>query len=249
MMTTYLKRVQDNSSTETVLGKSSTRWGGLMKANDGGRCFYCGQVGHDVVECDDARLDVEAGLLRADVDGKLRLYNGDYIPNMPNAPTLRERVERYYAEKCGQYVTNEEKVDDDVPYVVKPSSPFSYASQYSYVAEDLVDREVFLGPVLNLEERQELGQYECEEGKKIYAPYVTIPELPSPFYYEQMTRRDLGPNLTEPLELQLKPGREKDPSQRWSDMEEDGDLPVDFATEYLSPLFFIHNDPVFRIDW
>jgi len=109
MMTTLLEQVQggDSIATETVvadsspgtvLGTSSTmpRWGGLAKANDGGRCFYCGLVGHLVADCDEAKLDIQAGLLKVDVKGKLRLYNGDSIPNMSNATTIRERVRRYY---------------------------------------------------------------------------------------------------------------------------------------------------------
>ena len=70
-----------------------------MKANDSGRCCYCGQIGHFVAKCNEAELDVEAGLLRLeslDANGKLRLYNGDYIPNMPNATTIKERVRQCY---------------------------------------------------------------------------------------------------------------------------------------------------------
>jgi hypothetical protein len=197
MMTTYLQQVQgdsemkepvlDNFSTGTGLGTSSAmpRWGGLMKANDGGNCFYCGQVGHNIAQCDQVKLDIEDGLLRFDANGKLRLYNGDCIPNMPNAPTLKDRVERYYAEKCRQYVANEE--DDDAPYIVRPSSSFSYPSHYSYVAKDPIDREVYLKPALDLEDRERHSQYVCKEEKDVYAPYIATPEPISPYYYEPAT--------------------------------------------------------------
>ena len=88
------EHVPGDSGTETRLGTSSTmpRWGGLVKVNEGGRCCYCGQIGHLVAECNEAKLDVEAGLLRLDANGKLRLYNENYIPNMLNAMTIKERV-------------------------------------------------------------------------------------------------------------------------------------------------------------
>jgi hypothetical protein len=70
------------------------RWGGMMKANGGG-CFYCGNEGHFIPECCEMKADVEGGWVNLDSAGKLRLADGSYIPNMPNAPTLRERVERY----------------------------------------------------------------------------------------------------------------------------------------------------------
>jgi len=244
-----------NSSTGTGLGTSSRmpRWGGLMKANDGGRCFYCGREGHFVPECSEVKVDVEGGWVDLDSAGKLRLADGSYIPNMPNASTLKERVERYYAEKRGQYVANEEE-DDDVLYVVRPSSPFSYPSQYSYVAEDPIDQEVYLEPALDLEEGEKLSQYVCEEGEKIYAPYVAISKSSSPYYYERATwDEDLDPDLTDLLEVQFEPERENYPSQHWLDMEgNERNLPVDFTTQCSSessPTIFEPDDPVFRIDW
>ena len=70
MLTLLLEQVQgDFEANETVLGSSSTetklrnsgkmlRWGGLMKANGRGNCFYCGQVGHVIPECDEVKRDV-----------------------------------------------------------------------------------------------------------------------------------------------------------------------------------------------
>ena len=223
-----------------------------MKANDGGRCFYCGQVGHVVTECNEAEIDVEAGLLRRDVDGKLRLYSGDFIPNMPNAPTLKERVDRYYAERRSQYVADEGD-NDDVLYVARPSSPLSYPSQYSYVAEDPIDREGYLGPALDLEEGEKLSQYVCEEGEKFYAPYVAISEPPSPRFDERVTWDDLDPDLTDPFGVQFELEKEKYPDKHWLDMEEDErNLPVDFTTQCSSessPPIFEPDDLVFQMDW
>ena len=81
------------------------------------------------------KADVEAGWISLDAKGKLRLFNGSHIPNMPNAPTMGERVKRYYAEKQSQYIANEEDDDDDALYIADSSSLHPYASQYSYVEE------------------------------------------------------------------------------------------------------------------
>ena len=42
---------------------------------------------------------------------------------------------------------------------------------------------------------------------------------------------------------------EQERDQCWLDMEENKDRPVDFITQCLSPLFFIHDDEVFQINW
>ena len=107
------------------------------------------------------KADVEAGWISLDAKGKLRLFNGSHIPNTPNAPTMGERVKRYYAEKQSQYIANEEDEDDDTLYIADSPSLHPYASQYSYI-EDLIDPVVCLECKFDLEEKAELSQFELE---------------------------------------------------------------------------------------
>ena len=247
MMTALVEQVQEDdseikepvpgdSSTGTGLGTSGTmpRWGGLVKANDG-RCLYCGLVGHLVAECDEAKCDVEGGLLKVDVHGKLRLYNGDYIPNMPNATTIRERVRRCYEmESLTRSVEGLDLDQSRVRVDLDGTSP---------VKLDLDD---------DLREYDEMrhSQYMCEEGEDGYAPYIAALEPPSPCFYERATWDGLDPDLTDLLKGQFELDQEKDPSQCWLEMEEkESDIPANFATDCLSPLSFISDDPVIQIDW
>lgn len=124
-----------------------------MKANRAS-CFYCGRQGHLISECEEVKLDVEAGLVKMDSRGKLRLKDGTYIPNMRNVTTIKEKVRRYYAERPSQYWTKEEEKEDAL-YVARPSSQFSCLSQNSYIAEDPVHRRARLEYELDLKEREE----------------------------------------------------------------------------------------------
>ena len=147
-------------------------------------------------------------------------------------------------------MANENKEVNDAPYVVRPSSPFSYPSHYSYVAEDLIDRENRLKPALDLEDRERMNQYACKEGEKTYAPYTITPEPSSLCFYERgKWDEDLDPDLTDLLEVQFEPEQETDPSQSWLDMEGKEDIPLDLNMELSSPSIFEPDDPVFHMDW
>lgn len=225
-------------STGSGLRTYSTmpRWGGLVKANDGGRCCYCGQVGHFVAECDDATRDVEAGLLKLDANGKLRLYNGDYIPNMPNATTIKERVQRCCeVDKALASLQIESMEESDID-----DGRVRFELDGVLVEIDLSN---------NLEEYDERRYSQCvyEAADDSYALYVAAPEPPSPCFYECVTQDGLDPEAIDLLKVQFELEQERD--QCWLDMEENEDIPVDFTTQCSSPSFFIHDDVVFRINW
>ena len=50
---------------------------------------------------------------------------------------------------------------------------------------------------------------------------IAPPKNPSPYFYAPVTANDLDPDLTDLLGAQFELEREKNPSQRWLDMEEE----------------------------
>jgi hypothetical protein len=89
----------------------------------------------------------------------------------------------------------------------------------------------------------------CEEGEKTYTPCIITPESFLYFYERTTWDEDLDPDLTDLLEVQFEPEQEKDPSQRWLNMEVERNIPVNFATKLFPPSIFVPNTPVLQMDW
>jgi hypothetical protein len=103
---------------------SIPKWGGSGKPyNDG--CFYCGGKDHFVPDCEEMKEDVRAGKVKVNADGKLRLTDGSYIPNIPGASTIKERVERAQAKKLHQFYCGNED-DNDAPGPSASKFPAQY---------------------------------------------------------------------------------------------------------------------------
>lgn len=105
---------QYNSNNGMKLGAPGTvpKAGGQLRYGEGSKCFYCGQKGHFIPECEEVKEDVRNSLVKLDIDGKLKLADGSYIPNMPNVTTIKEQVEKYYARKQSQYWIASEEEDN-----------------------------------------------------------------------------------------------------------------------------------------
>ena len=142
------------------------KWGGggsnLPKANS--NCFYCGGRNNFVgPECEEMKEDIRNGLVKMSNDGKIRLSDGSYIPNVPNAATIKERVEKYYAKKMNQFYCGSE--EDHAP-----SEPATRSiAQYANISEDPARRRARLEYELGLKEREEaleLKQLKLEREEK-----------------------------------------------------------------------------------
>jgi hypothetical protein len=107
---------------------------------------------------------MDKAVVTPNVEGKLRLSDGSYIPNVPGATTFKERVERYYAKKTSQfYLGNNE--EGDTPIVPAPRVP----AQYANLIEDPSRRHARLELELDLKEKEEvleLKQLKLEREQK-----------------------------------------------------------------------------------
>ena len=172
-------------------------------------------------------------LLNMDERGKLRLYDGDYIPNMPNVITLREKVQRCYDKGEGQSAKDGE--DGCASQVVTPEP----ALNYSYVAEDPGHGIGWLANEFDEGELDEerLGQYEENEGKDDYTPCVTV-SVPFSKYScvepSQATAwNGIDPDVLDVPELKSFMLQKEDLDQYWLGIKEKIDAPV-LTTESLS---------------
>jgi hypothetical protein len=108
--------------------------------------------------------DVRAGTVKLNAEGKLRLSDGSYIPNIPGTTTIKERVEKSYARKLNQFYCGNEE-DNDAPSLPVPKFP----AQYANLMEDPARRKARLEHELDLKEREdalELKQLKLEREEK-----------------------------------------------------------------------------------
>lgn len=123
----YLDQMQvDFHTNETVNFSTATMaqpfnkiptGGGLRKTIGRDNCFYCGLPGHVILGCGYATADIAAGLIQKDSQGKLCLDESTYIPDVPNALTIREKVLRYYEL---QHASHDPEVCDDHNAIYHP---------------------------------------------------------------------------------------------------------------------------------
>ena len=124
------------------------RWGG--KSLDGEKCFWCGALGHFQADCDDLKNQARAGNVKINAEGRLRLRDGSFIPNIPAGGTLKEKVERHNSKKPSQFFYGCYEDDDPVP---APATQFP--SQFLHVTEDPEKRRARLERELDLREKEE----------------------------------------------------------------------------------------------
>jgi hypothetical protein len=210
MMKTLLAQAQGNGNTglrrEMVpqydpkngvkLGVPGTipKWGGGgASTRTSGSCFYCGSREHFVgPECDEMQEDVKNGLVKMNAEGKIRLSDGSYIPNMPNTTTIRERVEKHYAKKLNQFYCGNED-EEHAPNIVVPKAPI----QFTNIVEDPSRRKARLEHELDLKEREETLELkqlklEREEKKRLEQSGKTTRAAHVLDMLEQLTEEDIA---------------------------------------------------------
>jgi len=137
------KQYDPNSGVKLGMPGGMPKWGGNSKGSEGYGCFYCGGKDHFIPECEEMKEDVKNGLVKMNADGKLRLSDGSFIPNIPSQGTIKEKVMRHYAS---------------LP-TTRPTA------QLLNTSEDPVSRRARLERELELKEREEA--LELREGRRV----------------------------------------------------------------------------------
>jgi hypothetical protein len=180
MMKTLLSQVQSNASNTVNTGWRSKqydpssgvklgtpgtmpKWGSGSRLGDGSGCFYCSGLDHMMgSSCEEMMAAIKAGWVKLNAEGKLRLGDGSYIPSVPNAANIKERVEKFYAKRQSQYYLGDEE-EDDAPSLSINRTPVKT------LAEDPARRRARLEYELDLKEREEaieLKQLKIERDEK-----------------------------------------------------------------------------------
>ena len=166
MMKTMLAKVQgeervkdtcqNETNRENKLGAPGMipKWGagGSKSEGNGKCCYYCGCINHFIPECEEMKDDLKAGLVKLNTEGKLRMSDGSYIPNVPNTVTIKERVEKSLAKRQSQfYLGTEEDNAQNMPSLSVLKNP----AQYTNMVEDAAQRQTRLEKELELKEKEE----------------------------------------------------------------------------------------------
>lgn len=130
----------------------------MSEGND--RCFYCGGRNHYIPECDEFKIDLKAGRIKLNEEGKMRMPDGGYVPNSPNGATIKERIERYNMRKQNQFYCGYDE-NDEIPEITIPR----YPSQFLNTAEDSAHRRARLELQLK-EDELELRKMKLEREEK-----------------------------------------------------------------------------------
>jgi hypothetical protein len=175
MMKNFMNQVQTNSRKEQVpqydpnsgirLGQAGSvpRWmpnGRINNFEGENKCFYCGGRNHYIPECDEFKIDLKAGRIKLNDEGKMRMPDGGYVPNMPNGATIKERMERYNGRKQNQFYCGYDD-NGEIPEEMMPR----YPSQFINMAEDPAHRRARLELQLK-EEELELRKLKLEREEK-----------------------------------------------------------------------------------
>lgn len=129
-------------------GGPTQKWGG--KSMDGEKCYWCGVLGHFQADCEDLKNQVRAGNVKFNPEGRLRMKDGSFIPNIPAGGTLKEKVERHYSKKPSQYFYG--CYEDEEPL---STSAAQYPAQFLHTTEDPEKRRARLERELDLREKEE----------------------------------------------------------------------------------------------
>lgn len=94
--------------------------------NDNGQCHYCGETGHQIMECPHLTEDTTAGLVKRNINGRVILASGasaPYIPSRPNA-TLHKKVLDYHERNPGQRAAGQMSSNTNIMlYEIADSEP------------------------------------------------------------------------------------------------------------------------------
>jgi hypothetical protein len=129
-------------------GGPTQKWGG--KCMDSERCYWCGILGHFQADCEDLKSQVRSGNVKFNAEGRLRLKDGSFIPNLPAGGTLKEKVDRHYSKKPSQYYYGTYEDEDPIH-----TSATSFPAQFLHVTEDPEKRRARLERELDLREKEE----------------------------------------------------------------------------------------------
>jgi hypothetical protein len=141
------------------------RWGpSSSRVVDSNKCFYCGGKDHYIPDCKELKDDMKEGMVKTNAEGKLRLNDGSFIPNIPNGAPIKERIEKHYAQKQNQFYCGNEEDENSSQFM---NTKYAFSSINNM--EDPIKRRARLQYELDLKEKEEaleIRQLKLERDEK-----------------------------------------------------------------------------------
>jgi hypothetical protein len=70
-------------------------------------CGYCGELGHFISDCNKVLEDMQAGKCKRNVEGRIVLPSGAYVPKAVTGSNLRERFNKWHEQNPGQLAVSQ----------------------------------------------------------------------------------------------------------------------------------------------
>ncbi|KAF7365905.1 hypothetical protein MVEN_00465500 [Mycena venus] len=70
--------------------------------NNGSMCAYCGESGHFIAKCPHVEEDTKNGKCKRDVEGRVTLPSGAFVPRRIEGRNLRARIDEWHRQNPGQ---------------------------------------------------------------------------------------------------------------------------------------------------
>lgn len=125
--------------TGLPMGQEPSGSFGRIRDTRDDRCFYCHESGHIVPRCPQRKLHLDQGKIM-EHDGKLRMFDGSWIPSSPREAPIMDRVEAQWNKKnsAAQMYLGPEEEDEGGMYTLPPRDQRMY-STYSNAVQDSRD--------------------------------------------------------------------------------------------------------------
>jgi hypothetical protein len=172
MMKNLLSQIQSDNKKdaggEIKLGQPGVISKSILSGKNGetdSRCFYCGKRFHYVPDCGQLKEDVKSGMVKLNGEGKLRMADGSFIPNVPIGGPIRARVEKALVAKQNQFYY----ITDESDLLGEPEISSRYSSQFLNTTESPIQRRTRLEKELEWKEKEdelELRRLKLEREEK-----------------------------------------------------------------------------------
>ncbi|KAJ7244845.1 hypothetical protein C8J57DRAFT_1038457, partial [Mycena rebaudengoi] len=109
-------------------------------------CAYCSDLAHFIARCPHVDTDCTAGKCKRDVEGRVTLPSGAFVPRRINGRNLRDRIEEWHCQNPGQLGAAQLMLGVAMNQLSTSQSSYNSAATFQLSEEErlgILEREIF----------------------------------------------------------------------------------------------------------